>query len=63
VNTTLLEPVSHAERELAAYNNAMSAAKRKDYAEHARLWAEFKRIHAQRPAEVVRAMEVKMGLR
>lgn len=54
--------LSHAEREAAAYNAAMSASARKD-PDAFRLWREYARIHSERPAAVVEAMEVEKGLR
>lgn len=63
--TTSTAPVtvSQAEREAAAYNNAMAAARRGDRKEHARLWAEYARICAERPAGFVATIEVSKGLR
>lgn len=61
--TITTEPVelTHAEREAAAYNAAMSASARKT-PDAFNLWRRYADIHAQRPAEVVRAMEERQGL-
>lgn len=50
------------EAELAAWSAYMSAVARVDVEECVRLWAIFRELHAQRPAELVRQMEVERGL-
>lgn len=57
------ENLSQAERELAAYNAAMAAARMGDRTGHAKLWAEYSRICAERPEGFVAAIEVSRGLR
>lgn len=57
---TLVE-ISHAERENAAYNAAMSASARKS-PDAFSLWRKYAEIHSQRPAAVVLEMEKRMGL-
>lgn len=61
--TSALREITQAEREAAAYNNAMAAARRGDRKEHAKLWAEYARICGERPAGFVAALEVSKGLR
>lgn len=62
MTTKLLIEISHAEREAAAYNNAIAAARVGDRAAYGRYWAEFTRLHSERPAAVVETMEKRMGL-
>lgn len=54
--------ITHAEQEAAAYSNWMAAVRRQDHSEAQRLWKVYADVHAQRPAEVVRAMEAQKGL-
>lgn len=61
--TTLAETTTHAQREAKAYSEAMDAARRGDRKEFGRLWAQYAQIHAQRPRELVSALERLKGLR
>lgn len=56
---TSLSPVEllQPERELAAYNAAMSAARRGDREEHRRLWRLYADLCAQRCGAVVESMD------
>ena len=49
--------------EKAAYDRAMALARVGDRVGHAKAWAEFVKLHQDRPAAVVAAMEKKKGLR
>lgn len=62
MTTQTATPISHAEKEAAAYNAFCSARDRGDWAEAGRLWQRFTEIHKERPAAVVRAMEEAKGL-
>jgi hypothetical protein len=54
--------VSHAERERRAYQEAIAHAWAGDKVAHARAWAEFVRLHSERPQAVVLEMERRKGL-
>lgn len=62
MTTQTLTPLTHAEREAAAYSNFCAARDRGDWAEAGRLWQAFTEVHKERPAEVVRAIEEAKGL-
>lgn len=59
---TALRELTQVERESAAYNAAMSAARRGDREEHARLWRIYADTCAERCGAVVEAMEKARGL-
>jgi hypothetical protein len=61
VNETAI--ASHVEREQEAYNRAMSAARVNDRKAYGLAWAEFVRLHSERPQAVVNEMEQRKGLR
>jgi hypothetical protein len=60
--TTLTEPLTHAQREAQAYNEAMTCARVGDRVGHAKAWAEYRRLHAERPRELVNVLERLKGL-
>ena len=48
--------------EQAAYDRAMAFARVQDRAGFIRAWAEFARLHSERPQAVVQALEARKGL-